>query len=92
MLLVLLPVGSRQSGRSGVRCIMLGSGLGSGRTAAALVAGLDGGWWLTADGGRRMDFPILGEPRNRRPGVRRYNQNLLKSGSEQKSTRYEAPP
>ena len=67
--IIILPVGSRKSGRSGVRCIMLGSGLGSGRTAAALVAGLDGGWWWTADGGRRMDFPLLGEPRNRRPGV-----------------------
>ena len=28
-----LPVGSRRSGRSGVRCITLGSGLGGGRTA-----------------------------------------------------------
>ena len=26
---------------------MLGSGLGSGRMAAALAAGLDGGWWWT---------------------------------------------
>ena len=49
-----IPVGSRQSGRSGVRCIMLGSGLGSGRTVAALAAGLDGGWWWTADGSRRL--------------------------------------
>ena len=50
------PVESRQSGRSGVRCIMLGSGLG--RTAAGLVllasAGWDGGWRWTANGGRRQ--------------------------------------
>ena len=41
---------------------MLGSGLGSGRTAAALAAGLDGGWWWTADDGRRMDFPSSASP------------------------------
>ena len=46
----LLPVGSRQSGRSGVRCITLGSGLGGGRTAAVLALLASAGW---GRGGRR---------------------------------------
>ena len=39
-----LPVGSRKSGRSGVRCITLGSELGGGRTAAALTLLPSVGW------------------------------------------------
>ena len=43
---------------------MLGSGLESGRTAAALAwlasAGLDGGWWWTADSG--WIFPSSASP------------------------------
>ena len=82
-----LPLGSHKRGRSGVRCIMLGSGLRARRTdgGGARVARL--GWvgrrmevdgqWRTA-AARRMETPLLGEPRNRRPGVRQYYQILFK--------------
>ena len=50
----MIPVGSRKSGRSGVRCITLGLGLGGERTAAVLAllasAGRGGGWKWTAEG------------------------------------------
>ena len=96
LMLRLLPVGSRKSGRSGVRCIMLGSGLGGGRAAAVLTL-------LASAGGRRreaagtgpgpgwigrwtalgLDLPLLSELRNRRSRERKYHQILSKSGSEQ---------
>ena len=52
---ITLPVGSRKSGRSGVRCITLSLGLGGGRTAAvlALLASAGRGGGLEVDGGRR---------------------------------------
>ena len=69
----ILPVGSRKSGRSGVRCIMLGSGLGAERWTGgggAHVARL--GWWAAEGGGRHrpglgldrtvgLDLPLLSE-------------------------------
>ena len=49
-----IPLGRLKSGRLGVRCITLGSGLGGGRTAAVLAllasAGRGGGWKWTAEG------------------------------------------
>ena len=43
-----LPIGSRKSGRSGVKCIMLGSGLGGARAAVVLTL-------LASAGGRRRE-------------------------------------
>ena len=82
----LIPVGSRKSGRSGVRCIMLGSGIGGGRAVAVLAllasAGWGGGGRRTApararsDGGQLWDSSCLSSASSEIVGLG--NENIIK--------------
>ena len=81
-----LQVGSRQSGRSGVRCIMRGLGLGGGWGAAVLAllasAGWGGGGRRTAparagsDGGQLWDSICLSSASSEIVGLG--NENIIK--------------
>ena len=103
-----LPVGSRKSGRSGVRCITLGSGLGGGGTAPRcsrcsprLGGAADGGERRRGVGGRRwgrlartvgINLLTLARPETIHCGSDNVVNFCSKSGSEKKTQEWRPLP
>ena len=96
-----IPVGSRKSGRSGVRCITLGSGLGGGRMAprCSRCSPRLGG---AADGGGRrwgrlartvgINLLTLARPETIHCGSDNVVNLCSKSGSEKKTQKWRSLP